>query len=112
MSLAASKLPRPKSSSISRRATALFSSDTEVSFRDYYCLYQNPTLRQGRLKRSGRRARAKGTNFLEPSKGEVPRIHLLGTSVNKPGRGRIALVTRDHNEEHRHDHHDHGHGVH
>src|SRR3954453_23050021 len=34
---------------------------------------------------------------------------VLGTSVNKPSRGRIAAVTRLHDEEHRHDH---GHGEH
>ncbi|MBA3491613.1 MAG: cation transporter [Rubrobacteraceae bacterium] len=39
------------------------------------------------------------------------RIYLLRTPVNKPSGGRIAPVTRNHNEEHRHDHL-HGHGGH
>src|SRR5829696_318145 len=40
---------------------------------------------------------------------EVRRILLPRTSVNKPIRGRIAAVTRLHDEEH---HYDHGHGDH
>src|SRR5215207_5127805 len=41
----------------------------------------------------------------------LPRTPLPRTRVNKPGRGRIAHVTRNHNEAHRHDHL-HGHGGH
>src|SRR5215207_5833711 len=40
---------------------------------------------------------------------EVRRILLPRTSVNKPIRGRIAAVTRLHDEEHHHGHGDHGH---
>src|SRR5215207_3452150 len=47
--------------------------------------------------------------------GEVRRNLLLGTTVNKPGCGRIAAVTGLHDEEHRHDHgngeHGHTHGA-
>jgi cation diffusion facilitator family transporter len=46
----------------------------------------------------------------EPFQGEVRRIYLTGTRVNKPRRGRIAVVTRLHDEEHRHDHAHGGHG--
>src|SRR5215213_5302725 len=49
-------------------------------------------------------------NFSERRKAEVQlrRTILPRTPVNKPGRGRIAPVTRDHNEEHLHDHPGHG----
>src|SRR5215213_9581234 len=40
---------------------------------------------------------------------EVRRILLPRTSMNKPIRGRIAAVTRLHDEEHHHGHGDHGH---
>src|SRR5215217_7090533 len=51
------------------------------------------------------------TNFVELRLGEVRRIYLPRTPVNKQGRGKIASVTRDHSEEHRHDH-NHGPGGH
>src|SRR5215213_4149991 len=51
------------------------------------------------------------TNFVELRLGEVRRIYLPRTPENKPGRGKIASVTRDHSEEHRHDHY-HGRGGH
>src|SRR5829696_2355730 len=56
----------------------------EVSFRLCCCLYQDPTPRKGRLKRCGRSVRATEANFRELCTGEVPRIHLLGTWVNRP----------------------------
>src|SRR5215212_2569105 len=42
---------------------------------------------------------------------EFPRIPIPRTWVNKPGRGRIASMTRARSEEHRHDH-NHGRGGH
>jgi cation diffusion facilitator family transporter len=56
-------------------------------------------------------AQRKRLNFGERRTCEVRRISLPRTRVNKPGRGRIAHVTRNHNEAHRHDHL-HGHGGH
>src|SRR5215213_7872434 len=47
-------------------------------------------------------------NFSELRVCELRRIHLPRTLANKPIRGRIAAVTRLHDEEH----HDHGHGDH
>jgi hypothetical protein len=51
----------------------------------------------------------------EPFQGEVRKNYLTGARVNKPDRGRIAVVTRLHDEEHRHNHrhgeHGHAHGA-
>src|SRR5215203_2983472 len=66
-----------------RSAMALFcSADIEVSFRLSLVSGLEPYPWQGRLKRSGRRVRARGSNFGERRQCEVRRIPLPRSRVN------------------------------